>query len=200
MRNLLVSNWLFARRLELQLGSMIQPSTLLSLFLAGMGAAFTLTGSISAVKIRRTRSTTSLGLSQNETDLVREGSMQFAEQTSIDTLHGRMVSRRGVGAIFSGDENSQPPLGVLAPSTEPSERRVFSKRILSTIIGIAALALYGVAVWQYALHERMQSWVQANFGVAAYLLNYDVLLVVSVVVGLQIFWSQFRIRSRNRSP
>jgi hypothetical protein len=192
-----VSNWLFARRLELQLGNMIQPSTLLSLFLAGMGAALTLTGSISAVKIRRTHSITSLGSSQSETRPVGDASAQIAEQISTDTLRRKLASHMGVRAIFSDDENPEPPLGKLSPTTESSEHRGFSKRVLSTVIGIAALALYALAVWQYALHESIQSWVRANFAAATYLLNYYDLLAVSVVVALEISWSQLRKRPRS---
>jgi len=174
---------------------MIQPSTLLSLFLAGMGAALTLTGSISAVRIRRTRSITSLGSSLNETRPVGDASRQIAEKISTDSLHEKLARHMGVRAIFSDDENSQPPIGTLPPTTEPSYHRGFSKRILSTTISVAALALYAVAVWQYDLHESIQSWLRANFAAATYLLNYYDLLVVSVIVAVEIFWSQLRKRS-----
>jgi hypothetical protein len=178
---------------------MIQPSTLLSLLLAGMGAALTLTGSISAVKIRRTRSVTSLASSQNETQPVREQSMELAEQTFRDSLHEKLARHMGVRAIFSDDESPQPHHGTLSPTTESSGHRGFSKRVIPTTISLAALALYAAAVWQYTVHASIQAWVQAKFSAATYLLNYYDLLAVSAIVALEIFWSQFRKRSRKSS-
>jgi hypothetical protein len=93
-----------------------------------------------------------------------------------------LVERRGVGAIFSSDEewNRVPH--------EESRINWISTTILLNVVGwVLFLVAYGILVQEYGSNAFMQSWIRTKFSLGAYLLNDYTLLVTATILGFLIF-------------
>jgi hypothetical protein len=93
-----------------------------------------------------------------------------------------LVERRGVGAIFSSDEewNRVP--------REESRINWISTTILLNVVGwVLFLVSYGILVQEYGSNAYMQSWIRTKFSFGAFLLNDYTLLVTATTLGFLIF-------------
>src|SRR5438128_1812492 len=87
-----------------------------------------------------------------------------------------IVARRGVRAIFSSDEDWS------TGKHEGSRISRISTTMLVNSIGWGLfLVVYALLVREYTSSVYMQSWIRANFGFGAYLLNYYALLGIAMM-------------------
>jgi hypothetical protein len=93
-----------------------------------------------------------------------------------------LVARRGVGAIFSSDEDWS------RVSHEGSRTNWISTTVLLNVVGwVLFLVVYGILVQEYGSNAYMQSWIRTNFSFGAFLLNDYTLLVTATTLGFLIF-------------
>ena len=180
---------------------MVQLSTLLSLFLGGMGISLTLTGTVSALRTWRMHSASRLG----SPGRLAEG---FTEETSSDRIGTaarddeigeRVLPGKGVGAIFSSGGEASESKVESAVSSMPSSKGETSRILLTSLAGgVVIVALYGLLVLQYSVNPSMQSWMSASFFIGAYFLNYPVMMVIAAIVGLRTFLLLLRRRRTRR--
>jgi len=135
--------------------------------------------------------TDSAGLEDDFHDISSFGNVDYSERK------GR-VTRRGVGAIFSSDKDWS------TGKHEGSRRGRISTTVLLNVIGWGLfLVVYAFLVQDYSSNAYMQSYIQAKFGLGAYLLNDYTLLITATLLGFLMFrmlflnWWQAKTRRLN---
>jgi hypothetical protein len=121
-------------------------------------------------------------------DISSFGNVDYGKRT------GR-VARRGVGAIFSSDEDWT------TGRHEGSRMSWISTTMLVNVVGWAMfLVVYAFLVQDYTSNAYMQSYIQAKFSFGAYLLNDYTLLIAATALGFLLFrmfflnWRQAKTR------
>jgi hypothetical protein len=93
-----------------------------------------------------------------------------------------LVARRGVGAIFSSDQDWS------TGEREGSRVRWISTTMLLNVVGWGMfLVVYALLVQEYTSNAYMQSYVRTKLGFGAYLLDNYTLLVVATLLGFLLF-------------
>jgi len=86
--------------------------------------------------------------------------------------------------------------GGVVPGAKKARKRSFhlpSFNIVSKALAIALveavvlIIIYGGLVREYGSNVNMQNWVQANFALGSYFLNYNAVLVLAGLLGVLIF-------------
>jgi len=128
------------------------------------------------------------GLEDEFHDISSFGNVDYSERK------GR-VARKGVGAIFSSDQDWS--IGKHAGS----RTHWISTTMLLNVIGWGLfLVVYAVLVQEYGSNAYMQLYIQTKFGFGAYLLNNYTLLITAMMMGFLLFrmlflnWRQAKTR------
>lgn len=113
--------------------------------------------------------------------------------------------------LVEGKTSSTSPISEARPLGKTAITRGhqfhFSKFFAAALVeGVLLILAYSGLVQEYNSNLNMQSWVQANFGIAGYALSYNtVLLLVAGLLGYLIFqlatrFNPFKVRQGNRVP
>jgi hypothetical protein len=189
----------------------VNPFSQLPIWLYGIGMAFIFSGIVWAQLTRRAHSiriAQSVGNEAAGLTGVREetGSAELEDEFHDISSFGNVdynrrkgrVARRGVGAIFSSDKDWS------TGKREGSRRDWISTTVLLNVIGWGLfLVVYAFLVQDYSSNAYMQSYIQAKFGLGAYLLNDYTLLITATLLGFLMFrmlflnWRQAKTRRSN---
>jgi hypothetical protein len=69
----------------------------------------------------------------------------------------------------------------------PSLGPVSKSLAFALVEAVLLITIYGGLVREYASNVNMQNWVQANFALGSYFLNYNAVLVLAGLLGVLIF-------------
>ena len=99
-----------------------------------------------------------------------------------------LVGQKNAGQGFALDGGAVPEAKTKKRSSHlPSLSVVSNSVAIALVEAVLLIIIYGGLVREYASNVNMQSWVQANFALASYFLNYNAVLVLAGLLGVLIF-------------
>jgi hypothetical protein len=173
----------------------MNPFGQLPIWLYGIGMALIFSGIVWAQLTRRAHSLrVSTSVAEQTADLTgvrnEPGSGELEDDFRGISSFGKLdrdkrkglVARRGVGAIFSSDQDWS------TGEREGSRVRWISTTMLLNVVGWGMfLVVYALLVQEYTSNAYMQSYVRTKLGFGAYLLDNYTLLVVATLLGFLLF-------------
>ncbi len=95
-------------------------------------------------------------------------------RSAIYELEALVESRNGVQ-----DPTPTARLDMKLPEGQASPRRISKSMIVALVEAVMLIIVYTGLVQEYASNINMQQWVHANISFGAYLLNYNVVLLLT---------------------
>jgi len=99
-----------------------------------------------------------------------------------------LVGQKNVAPGSSLDGRGFPEVKTRKRSFRLPSLSVVSKSVAIALVeAVLLIVIYGGLVREYASNVNMQNWVQANFALGSYFLNYNAVLVLAGLLGVLIF-------------